>query len=173
MQYLRLIAFGFVFTLGSANAESIDITFNKVTSRGVGKEIGTINVADSEFGAVFSPNLNELSPGIHGFHIHQNPDCGAKEKEGKMIPGLAAGGHYDPGSANFHSGPYGKGHLGDLSFLFVDATGKASYPLLAPRVKVADLKGRSLVIHASGDNYSDIPKKLGGGGSRMACAVIN
>jgi Cu-Zn family superoxide dismutase len=45
-------------------------------------------------------------------------------------------------------------------------------PVLAPRLKVADIKGRSLMIHAGGDNYSDLPVKLGGGGARIACGVI-
>lgn len=89
-----------------------------------------------------------------------------------MVPGLAAGGHYDPANTDFHSGPYGEGHLGDLSLLYADSKGEANSPILAPRVKVSDLKGRSLMIHAGGDNYSDNPKKLGGGGARMACGVV-
>ncbi len=28
------------------------------------------------------------------------------------------------------------------------------------------------MIHAGGDNYSDTPEKLGGGGARVACGVI-
>jgi Cu-Zn family superoxide dismutase len=43
---------------------------------------------------------------------------------------------------------------------------------LAPRLKVADLWGRAIVIHANGDNYADQPKALGGGGARVACATI-
>jgi superoxide dismutase, Cu-Zn family len=30
------------------------------------------------------------------------------------------------------------------------------------------LKGHSLMIHAGGDNYSDQPKPLGGGGGSLA-----
>jgi Cu-Zn family superoxide dismutase len=45
-------------------------------------------------------------------------------------------------------------------------------PLLAPRLKLADIKGRSLMIHAGGDNYSDTPAPLGGGGARAACGVV-
>jgi Cu-Zn family superoxide dismutase len=41
-----------------------------------------------------------------------------------------------------------------------------------PRIKVADIKGRSLMIHEGGDNYSDQPKPLGGGGGRVACGII-
>jgi Cu-Zn family superoxide dismutase len=44
--------------------------------------------------------------------------------------------------------------------------------VLAPKLKVADLKGKSLMIHAGGDNYSDTPEVLGGGGARIACGAI-
>jgi Cu-Zn family superoxide dismutase len=89
-----------------------------------------------------------------------------------MIPGLAAGGHYDPAGSKHHGAPWGDGHLGDLPSLYVDPYGKAVTPVLAPRLKLADLKGRSLMIHAGGDNYSDKPAPLGGGGARVACGVI-
>ncbi|EDQ9399748.1 superoxide dismutase family protein, partial [Salmonella enterica] len=47
------------------------------------------------------------------------------------------------------------------------------YELLAPRLKsLSELKGHSLMIHAGGDNYSDNPAKLGGGGARFACGVV-
>ncbi len=162
-----------VLVIGSVAAESIDIKINKVNSRGIDKEIGSIKVVDTKYGALFTPDLAGLLSGAHGFHIHQNPECGAMEKNGKIVPGLAAGGHFDPSGAGFHSGPYGDGHLGDLAFLYVNAKGEAVAQVLAPRVKVADLKGRSLIIHAGGDNYSDSPRKLGGGGPRVACGVIN
>jgi len=44
--------------------------------------------------------------------------------------------------------------------------------LLAPRLQLTDLAGRSLMIHAGGDNYSDTPAALGGGGPRAACGVV-
>ena len=88
------------------------------------------------------------------------------------MPALAAGGHNDPAGAKRHGAPWGDGHQGDLPALNVDATGNANLPVLAPRVKMADLKGRSLMIHAGGDNYADLPDPLGGGGARIACGVI-
>ncbi|TXH61396.1 MAG: superoxide dismutase [Cu-Zn] SodC2, partial [Thiothrix sp.] len=60
----------------------------------------------------------------------------------------------------------------DLPALYVDSEGKATNPVLAPRLKLADLSGRALMIHAGGDNHSDHPAPLGGGGARMACGVI-
>ena len=55
---------------------------------------------------------------------------------------------------------------------FVGADGKTTTAVTAPRLKMADVMGRSLMIHAGGDNYSDQPAPLGGGGARVACGVI-
>jgi len=52
------------------------------------------------------------------------------------------------------------------------AHGKATLAVLAPRLKAADIAGRSLMIHAGGDNYADHPAKLGGGGARVAFGVV-
>ena len=56
--------------------------------------------------------------------------------------------------------------------LTVDAGGKATEAVVVPRLTVADVKGRSIMIHAGGDNYSDQPAPLGGGGARIACGVV-
>ncbi|GAB3546951.1 superoxide dismutase family protein [Noviherbaspirillum agri] len=149
-----------------------DITMNMVSEKGVGTSIGTVAVSDSKHGLVLTPSLRGLKPGVYGFHVHQNPSCDPKEKDGKMVAALGAGGHLDPAGANKHGAPWGDGHLGDLPALYVDSDGNASQPVLAPRLKTADLAGRSLMIHAGGDNYSDNPAPLGGGGARMACGVV-
>jgi len=153
-------------------AADVVVPMNLVTEQGIGKGIGTVLISEGTTGLVFTPQLTDLAPGFHGFHVHQNPDCAAGMKEGKMVPGLAAGGHYDPASVGKHEGPHGKGHLGDLPSLTVGADGKASTAVTAPRLKMADVKGRSLMIHAGGDNYADQPAPLGGGGVRVACGAI-
>jgi Cu-Zn family superoxide dismutase len=63
--------------------------------------------------------------------------------------------------------------LGDLPALYVDEEGNARQPVLAPRLKKEEaIKGRSLMVHAGGDNHADHPQPLGGGGARVACGVI-
>ena len=89
-----------------------------------------------------------------------------------MTAALSAGGHYDPEEAGTHQGPYGDGHLGDLPVLTVNGDGEANLPVLAPRLSMEDMPGRSLMIHAGGDTYADEPH-LGGGGARMACGVVS
>jgi len=157
---------------GYALADEMVIKVNLVTDQGIGKYIGTVTATDSQYGLILTPQLSDLSPGMHGFHVHQNADCNHAMKEGKDVAALAAGGHYDPLKTGKHEGPYGKGHLGDLPALYAGTDGKATLPVVSPRLKVSDLKGRSLMVHAGSDNYSDYPEALGGGGARVACGVI-
>jgi Cu-Zn family superoxide dismutase len=172
MKLIILFIIAFLVMTGSAWSNDMVIDMRAIDKTGIGSSIGTIAVTSSPYGSIFTPSLNKLTPGLHGFHIHQNPDCSTAVKGGKTIPGLAAGGHFDPAGTGRHTGPYGDGHLGDLPPLFVDQTGRSTLPVLAPRIKLFDLRGRSLMIHAGSDNYSDSPKALGGGGARMACGVV-
>jgi len=127
--------------------------------------LGTITAKDTDYGLLLLYALKGLPSGLHGVHVHENPSCDLK--------GKAAGGHFDPDKKDKHQGPYDKsGHKGDLPVLYVNQDGVASTPVLAPRLKEKDLKGRSLIIHEKGDNYSDTPQKLGGGVSRIACGVV-
>ncbi|QLB13133.1 Cu-Zn family superoxide dismutase [Bisgaardia hudsonensis] len=138
------------------------------------KDVGRIYVTESKYGLVFTPELHDLTVGLHGFHIHQNPSCEPKEKEGKLVAGLGAGGHWDPKNTKQHGYPWSDdAHLGDLPALYVDNEGNSTNPVLAPRLKsLNEIKGHSIMIHAGGDNHSDHPAPLGGGGPRMACGVI-
>lgn len=151
----------------------ISVNMKSVNKSGVGKSIGTVVLTQTAHGVELAPQLSGLSPGLHGFHVHENPDCGATKKEGEQAePGGAAGSHFDPKQKDSHDRPWGDGHLGDLPVLYVDGDGNADNPLLAPRLTLDQIKNRSLVIHAGADNYADKPKPLGGGGARVACGII-
>ena|SRR3990167_1009311 len=144
----------------------IRLSLYETTEQGQGTPAGSILISETPYGLLFTPQLINLSPGIHGFHIHEHPLCNQN--------GMAAGGHFDPKHTNKHLGPYNnKGHLGDLPALYVNADGTVTLPVLAPRIKrLAQIKNHALMVHAGGDNYADVPQKLGGGGSRMVCGVI-
>ncbi|HEY9150857.1 MAG TPA: superoxide dismutase [Cu-Zn] SodC [Gammaproteobacteria bacterium] len=154
----------------AVNASQV-VQMNLVNEKGASRHIGEITITETPHGLVFTPALSDLTPGLHGFHVHQNPDCGPAKKDGKLIGALAAGGHYDPDDTQRHGTPWGDGHRGDLPPLYVDGKGEARQPVLAPRLKMEDLHGRSLMIHEGGDNHRDHPAPLGGGGARIACGV--
>lgn len=131
---------------------------------------GMVSFEDGPHGLIIKPKLHGLDPGPHAAHIHEHPNCGPDDMG--MLAG-AAGGHYDPNGTGVHAGPYGEGHLGDLPNLIVEPNGMASLPVVAPRITVADLKGRSLMIHAGPDRYDEYGEHVHGkGGPRMYCGVI-
>ena len=156
-----------------AFAESLKAPMALATATGPGDAVGTVTITEGPGGAKFALHLHGLPPGPHGFHVHGAPSCAPGEKDGKPVPAGAAGGHLDPDKTGMHMGPTGSGHLGDLPLITVDADGTAKAVLVAPRIKSLDaLRGHALMIHAGGDNYSDQPAPLGGGGARLACGVI-
>ena len=154
-------------------AEEASADMYAVSTEGIGESIGTVQLSDGADGLTLAVDVQGLTPGDHGFHLHQNGSCEpAANAEGQMTPAGDAGGHYDPESTGKHAGPEGEGHKGDLPVLEVGNDGMAMAELTAPRLTVADARGKALMIHAGGDNYSDQPQPLGGGGGRVACGVV-
>lgn len=142
-------------------------------TEGRGNKIGEVMFSDSPQGLLVQVDLQNLPSGEHGFHIHENASCAAAEDEnGNLQPAMAAGGHFDPAHTGKHLGPNGHGHLGDLPALDVASDGSVKTSFYLPHLNVAQIKNHSLVIHAGGDNYSDEPQPLGGGGKRIACGII-
>ena len=168
----RLLACG-MLAAAPAFAAEIVVTLALAEPAGPGAGIGSVRIVETPYGLAFYPQLKGLAPGLRGFHVHEKPSCApATQANGAMVPALAAGGHLDPAGTNKHGEPWGDGHLGDLPPLYVAADGSAVQPVLGPRLKLADVRGRALMVHAGGDNYADHPAPLGGGGARVACGVI-
>ena len=159
------------FTAAAYGAETT-VTLSVADAKGAGVTVGTVRIVETRYGLVFYPALTGLPPGLHGFHVHENPSCAPGERDGASVAALAAGGHLDPQATKRHGEPWGDGHLGDLPALYVSPDGIANNAVLAPRLKFVDVVNRSLMVHVGGDNHSDHPAPLGGGGARIACGVI-
>jgi superoxide dismutase, Cu-Zn family len=157
---------------GAAQAADRSVTMKLAGPEGDGATLGSVRIVETPYGLAFYPSLTGLPPGLHGFHVHEKPSCAPGATDGKPVPALGAGGHLDPAGSKKHGEPWGDGHLGDLPPLYVAADGSAASPVLGPRLKLADVLNRSLMIHAGGDNHADHPAPLGGGGARVACGVI-
>ena len=92
---ILLLFFCVLLAVGSAYAEEAVVQMHLTGIAGAGDNIGTIRASDSPYGTLFTPDLRGLAPGLHGFHVHQNPSCDPQEKDGRMVPGLAADGSRD------------------------------------------------------------------------------
>lgn len=156
------------------DSRQISIPMYAVTKEGIGDSIGRVVVTEFPDGLEFRPSLTGLIPGLHGFHVHENPDCGpgpAPEGDG-MLPAKAAGGHWDPENTGAHKAPWENGHFGDLPALYANRKEVAEHPVFKMRMRLDDLPGHALIVHHGGDNYKDDPVPSGGGGPIVACGVI-
>ena len=108
-----------------------------------------------------------LTPGEHGFHVHESGDCSAPDA-------TSAKGHFNPaGKAHGHHGGSDR-HAGDMPNLVADNGGKATLTadldMLALNEGPAGIVKRSVVIHADPDDYKSQP--AGNSGKRVACGTI-
>ncbi|MGM9646504.1 MAG: superoxide dismutase family protein [Eubacteriales bacterium] len=104
--------------------------------------------------------LPENESGFFALHIHEGGDCDGGFAD---PPFSDTGGHYNP---------YGKPHprhAGDLPPL-LSAGGGAYSAVLTDRFSARDVIGRTVVIHANGDDLHSQP--AGNAGSKIACGVI-
>ena len=167
---LMIVTVVLILTSTAAMAAGKSLEINRVTADGVGKALGTATLSEGASGLSIKLDVSGVADGEHGFHVHEKGDCGPSMKDGKMTAANAAGAHYDPKGSKSHKGPDGTGHEGDLPKLMAKA-GKIEQTVTVKDLKLADVAGRSLMIHEGGDNYSDDPEN-GGGKGRIACGVI-
>jgi len=116
---------------------------------------------------VVAASFSGLTPGPHGFHVHEKGDCSAPDA-------TSAGGHFNP-TGKPHGDPMqSEHHLGDLPMLHADANGNARLNATmrgaSLRGGATNLVGRAVVVHAQRDDFRSQP--AGDSGARVACGVI-
>jgi Cu-Zn family superoxide dismutase len=110
--------------------------------------------------------ITGLTPGKHGFHIHEKGDCSAPD-------GSSAGGHFNPTGMPHGSPDAEQHHVGDLGNLTADASGKATLDRAFAFLSLDgenSIVGRGLIVHAGADDLKTQP--TGNAGARVACGVI-
>ncbi len=131
------------------------------------KASGTVTFVQNGSEVRVTAEIAGLSPGPHGFHVHEKGDCSAAD-------GTSAGGHFNP-SGKAHGHPeHGDHHAGDLPMLVADASGvarlSAASSALAVGAGEGNVVGRSVIVHAGVDDFKSQP--AGNSGPRVACGVI-
>jgi Cu-Zn family superoxide dismutase len=127
---------------------------------------GTVNFTETEGRLRVEARVTGLTPGEHGFHIHEVGDCSAPDAS-------SAKGHFNP-TAKAHGHHAGdEHHGGDMPNLIANAQGEAKYSAELRGLSLSGANGvvgRSVVIHADPDDYKSQP--AGNSGKRVACGVI-
>lgn len=94
--------------------------------------------------------------GFHGFHIHTGAACADSDFS-------STGGHFSPNDV-----PHPR-HAGDLPPL-LSYNGRAYLAVMTDRFSIADITGRTVVIHSDADDFHSQP--AGNAGDKIACGVI-
>lgn len=128
---------------------------------------GTVTFTEVADGVQVNAELTGLTPGNHGFHVHEFGDCSAPDLS-------SAGGHFNPTNKP-HAGPDAtERHVGDMGNVEADASGKAKLEYLDHHISLTNdqssVIGRAVVVHAKADDLKSQP--AGDSGARIACGVI-
>lgn len=124
---------------------------------------GTVKFVAMGDGVHVTADLTGLSPGKHGFHIHDKGDLSAPDLS-------SVGPHYNPGAGKHGAAHGDMRHAGDLGNIEAGADGKASYNTHIEGLKLADIIGKSVIVHAKEDDLKSDPS--GNSGGRIAGGVI-
>src|SRR5690625_1859948 len=130
---------------------------------------GKLSFASTDQGVRITGRIDGLKPNsTHGFHIHENGDCGAPDAS-------SAGGHFNPAQKPHGHPDSNPHHAGDIPNQHADASGVATVDVMDPDIELGtgtdnDVLGRALIVHAQPDDYNSQPS--GNAGPRIACGVI-
>jgi len=128
---------------------------------------GTVTFTQKGDKVTVTAQISGLSPGGHGFHVHEKGDCSAPDA-------TSAGGHFNPTGKPHGAPDSGEHHAGDLPMLQADTNGNATLTAdvsgLTIGAGAGDIAGKSVVVHKDVDDYKTQP--AGNSGARIGCGVI-
>lgn len=127
---------------------------------------GTITFMKSGDDVKVTADISGLTPGRHGFHIHEFGDCSSPDA-------TSAGGHFNPGKHQHGAPDASDRHAGDLGNIEADASGKAHLELTDKTMKLNGndtILGHAVIVHEKTDDLKTQP--TGDAGGRLACGVI-
>ncbi len=127
---------------------------------------GTVTFTKTSGGMKIVADIEGLTPGKHGIHIHENGDCSAPD-------GSSAGGHFNPREKEHAGHESMNRHEGDLGNITADNNGKAHLDITDNVMTfegTESILGKSVIVHEKEDDLKSQPS--GNSGSRIACGII-
>lgn len=131
-----------------------------------GEASGTVTFTKVDGGVRVEAEIKGLTPGMHGFHIHEFGDTSSPDA-------MSAGGHFNPGKTDHGAPGAGKHHVGDLGNIEANAKGTAKVDMVDPTLGFygpGSIIGRGLIVHEKADDLKTQP--TGNAGGRVAAGVI-
>ena len=131
-----------------------------------GKVKGQVTFVEETEGVRVTANVEGLTPGKHGFHIHEKGDCSAADF-------TSAGGHFNPMGSKHGAPTDTEKHVGDFGNLEANEQGVARYERVFNWLTFKgtnSIINRAVIVHEKADDLTTQP--TGNAGGRLACGVI-
>jgi Cu-Zn family superoxide dismutase len=160
ISFAMMCAFAF-----AAHGQDVTKATCKLESKSGSKVTGTITFTKTGNDVQVTGEITGLTPGKHGFHLHEKGDCSAPDA-------ASAGAHFNPGQHK-HGGPTAtERHEGDLGNVEADASGKARVDWKGKMsfTGAESIIGKAVIVHEKEDDLKTDP--TGNAGGRLACGVI-
>lgn len=139
----------------------------KIEARSGSSVAGIVSFSQSGEKLHIEAKVSGLTPGEHGFHVHESGDCSAPDAS-------SAKGHFNPEGRPHGHHHYQERHAGDMPNLVADHDGNAilkiDIGMLTLDGTQLGIVGRSVVIHADPDDYKSQP--AGNSGKRVGCGTV-
>jgi Cu-Zn family superoxide dismutase len=127
---------------------------------------GTVTFTKEADGIHVVAEVHGLTPGKHGFHVHEYGDCTAAD-------GTSTGGHFNPEGVNHAGHDAAVRHVGDFGNITADEDGNGTLDFMDNLIAFSgphSIIGRGIIVHAGEDDLTSQPS--GNAGARVACGVI-
>ncbi len=130
------------------------------------KTTGVITFTQANQGVRVTVDLQGLTPGKHGFHVHEHGNCNCPDAN-------CAGGHYNPTNEP-HAAPIMQHrHVGDFGNVEADKDGVVKTEFIDTHISlngIHSIIGRSVIVHEKEDDF--VTQPTGNAGARWGCGVI-
>ena len=130
-----------------------------------GEAAGKVTFTKVEGGVKVEAEITGLTPGMHGFHIHEFGDVSSPDA-------LSAGGHFNPMKMDHGAPKDAKRHVGDMGNIEANAKGVAKFEYVDPTLKfmgATSIIGRGVIVHEKPDDFK---QPTGNAGGRVAAGTI-
>jgi superoxide dismutase, Cu-Zn family len=132
-----------------------------------GEASGKVTFTKVEGGIRVEAEIHGLTPGEHGFHIHEFGDVSSPDA-------MSTGGHFNPGMSEPHAAPTATmRHVGDMGNITANANGNAKVDYVDTHMSFSGMNsiiGRGVIVHEKADDLKTQP--TGNAGARVAAGKV-
>jgi Cu-Zn family superoxide dismutase len=167
MKKLALISLAVAALAGCRTSQPGPMAMAVLTPISGSTAMGPVHFQELADGSVeVRVQINNVPPGVHGFHIHEVGDCGDNGNNAK--------GHFNPTMMPHGSPDATSHHAGDFGNVTANANREVSTTFTTRSISLnpgpTSAIGRAVILHANPDDM--VTQPTGNAGGRIACGIV-